>query len=118
MGEPPFLDWLMNVLLCLGVLMSLAIAAQALEMRKLWSPTLSGACVLYLLLMRYTRNPWIVVPAAAVFAWGVYELLDHTRLTDAARAVVALMGAVVWFGALFWGLVTLVVYFCSGCLFP
>lgn len=110
----PWFEWLFSVVMCLGIWATAGLGTKWLETRGLWNGAMTASCVLWVLLLRY-RHPMAEVLPMLFFAGGLYYALDRTRLNATARMAVAIAVSIVWFGALFFQLLSLMYYFCSGC---
>lgn len=110
----PWLEWIVNVMMCLAFWGVLSLVSRYVHSRKLWNDLMSVACFLWVLGLRF-RHPAAYWVPFAIFAWGVFAATDESRYNVPARVAFALVGAVLWFQFGMWNLVASMFYFCSGC---
>jgi len=112
-------QWLVNVVLCLLVLVIVHRLGRTLEDSELWNPSMTHGTVAYVLLLRFLpKHPWLWYVPAALFAWGVAQALQKTKMHGSVRLILGAIGSVLWFEVAFWKVLGIVMYFCAGCIFP
>lgn len=114
--ELPWLDRLINLLLCASVLGTMAVIALILTTTRLWNRVMSTASVLYVYFYVWqVQHPllWLIPPA--MFAVGVYVALSRFTLGPWPRWIAAMAASALWFKIVFWMLLEWAVYYCVSC---
>ena len=115
----PIVEWILNVALCLSVLAATGKFFAWLEQRDWWNQTMIHGTAVFVMCLRFLpRHPWLWYLPAAIFAWGVVVVLRRSRMGWPAKGLVACAVTWLWFESLFWQVLSFVMYFCAGCVFP
>lgn len=112
----PLVEWIVNLLMCLATWGLLSLVAKFLQSRKLWNDTMTVACFLWILTLRF-RDPRLILVPMTVFALGLFIALGDSRYNIPSRLLAAAVGSMLWFHFAMWNVVAVMFYFCSGCFF-
>ena len=115
-NEMPWLEWAINVSMCISVWAVLSLVFKYLQSRKVWNDVMTVACFMWVLFLRF-RHPAAAYVPMAVFALGAYKALDQTTYKTAVRAALALVIGFLWMEFGIHRLIGLMYYFCAGCFF-